>query len=149
MSGASQARGADVFWTIPRAIETLADLAKRKGVKLRQSYLRLAKRAASMVGAIMRISSGAPGESSNSCEPVLAASFATSAARSRAIPHSRTALAHCSMTVRYAPRDEDRWRRTSDHSGLGDTVQCAGAAGLLDGKSPGQPSKLNDVQRLS
>src|SRR5260370_32481673 len=30
---------------------------------------------------------------------------------------------------------------------LGDAVQCAGAAGLLDGKSPGQPSKLNDVQR--
>jgi len=28
-------------------------------------------------------------------------------------------------------------------------VRCVarGAAGLLDGKSPGQPSKLNDVQR--
>jgi IS5 family transposase len=33
-----------------RAIEKLVDLAKRKGVKLRQSYLRLAKRAAIMVG---------------------------------------------------------------------------------------------------
>jgi transposase, IS5 family len=35
---------------IHRAIEKLVDLAKRKGVKLRQSYLRLAKRAAIMVG---------------------------------------------------------------------------------------------------
>ena len=33
-----------------RAIEKLVDLAKREGVKLRQSYLRLAKRAAVMVG---------------------------------------------------------------------------------------------------
>jgi len=33
-----------------RAIEKLVDLAKLKGVKLRQSYLRLAKRAAIMVG---------------------------------------------------------------------------------------------------
>src|SRR6202158_2603673 len=35
---------------IHRAIEKLVDLAKRKGVELRQSYLRLAKRAAIMVG---------------------------------------------------------------------------------------------------
>jgi IS5 family transposase len=35
---------------IHRAIEKLVDLAKREGVKLRQSYLRLAKRAAIMVG---------------------------------------------------------------------------------------------------
>jgi IS5 family transposase len=35
---------------IHRAIKKLVDLAKRKGVKLRQSYLRLAKRAAIMVG---------------------------------------------------------------------------------------------------
>src|SRR5262249_20245050 len=33
-----------------RAIEKLVELAKREGVKLRQSYLRLAKRAAIMVG---------------------------------------------------------------------------------------------------
>src|SRR5262249_7270688 len=33
-----------------RAIEKLAELAKREGVELRQSYLRLAKRAAIMVG---------------------------------------------------------------------------------------------------
>jgi IS5 family transposase len=33
-----------------RAIEKLAELAKREGVKLRQSYLRVAKRAAIMVG---------------------------------------------------------------------------------------------------
>ena len=33
-----------------RAIEKLVDLAKREGVELRQSYLRLAKRAAIMVG---------------------------------------------------------------------------------------------------
>lgn len=35
---------------IHRAIEKLVDLAKREGVELRQSYLRLAKRAAIMVG---------------------------------------------------------------------------------------------------
>ena len=35
---------------VHRAIEKLVDLAKREGVKLRQSYLRLAKRAAIMVG---------------------------------------------------------------------------------------------------
>jgi IS5 family transposase len=35
---------------IHRAIEKLVDLAKREGVKLRQSYLRLAKRATIMVG---------------------------------------------------------------------------------------------------
>ena len=35
---------------IHRAIEKLVDLARREGVKLRQSYLRLAKRAAIMVG---------------------------------------------------------------------------------------------------
>jgi IS5 family transposase len=35
---------------IHRAIEKLVDLAKREGVDLRQSYLRLAKRAAIMVG---------------------------------------------------------------------------------------------------
>src|ERR1700681_4309318 len=33
-----------------RAIEKLVDLAKREGVELRQSYLRLAKRAANMIG---------------------------------------------------------------------------------------------------
>jgi len=35
---------------IHRAIEKLVDLAKREGVELRQSYLRVAKRAAIMVG---------------------------------------------------------------------------------------------------
>ena len=35
-----------------RAIEKLVDLAKREGVELRQSYLRVAKRAAIMVGAL-------------------------------------------------------------------------------------------------
>src|ERR1035437_10287999 len=38
---------------IHRAIEKLVGLAKREGVKLRQSYLRLAKRAAIMVGRYM------------------------------------------------------------------------------------------------
>ena len=33
-----------------RAIEKLVELAKREGIELRQSYLRLAKRAAIMVG---------------------------------------------------------------------------------------------------
>src|SRR5664279_4528437 len=32
------------------------------------------------------------------------------------------------------------WRDAADYPGLG-------AAGLLDGKSPGQPSRLDDVQR--
>ena len=36
-----------------RAIEKLVELAKREGVELRQSYLRLAKRAAIMVGRYM------------------------------------------------------------------------------------------------
>ncbi|MET4349382.1 hypothetical protein ABIC07_008910 [Bradyrhizobium sp. RT9a] len=58
-----------------RAIEKLVDLAKRECVELRQSYLRVAKRAASWWGATRTpISSSVPGENSNSCEPGLAAS---------------------------------------------------------------------------
>ena len=80
-----------------RAIEKLVALAKREGVELRQSYLRLAKRAAIMVGRYtMPTSSSAPGGSSNSCAPGSAASSGTFAARSRAIPRSRIALARCS-----------------------------------------------------
>src|SRR5262245_6294016 len=51
-----------------RAIEKLVELAKREDVELQQSYLRLAKRAAILVGAThMRTSSSAPGANSNSC----------------------------------------------------------------------------------
>jgi hypothetical protein len=37
-------------WLNPRAIEKLVALARREGVELHQSYLRVAKRAAIMVG---------------------------------------------------------------------------------------------------
>src|ERR1017187_5856195 len=44
-------------------------------------------------------------------------------------------------------RGGEDWRRdAADHPGLGDAVQCAGCC-RPDGKSPGQPSRLNDVQR--
>ena len=48
-----------------RAIEKLVEMAKREGVELRQSYLRVAKRAAIMVGALY------------ACPPVQARSAAT------------------------------------------------------------------------
>src|SRR5207342_2970012 len=42
---------------------------------------------------------------------------------------------------------QDRRCRTSDHPGLGVALNARGPDGLLDGKSTGQPSKLNDTQR--
>src|SRR5262245_29637152 len=42
---------------------------------------------------------------------------------------------------------QDRRCRTSDHPGLGVALQRPRSYGLLDGKSTGQPSKLNDTQR--
>jgi hypothetical protein len=65
-----------------RAIEKLVDLAKREGVKLRQRYLRLAKRAAIMVGRYTHAHQFKRGASSNSCAPGSVASSGTSAARS-------------------------------------------------------------------
>jgi hypothetical protein len=76
-----------------RAIERLVDLAKREGVELRQSYLRVAKRAAIMVGRYTHAHQfkRAPGENSNSSAPGLAASSVTSDAKSRATLRLRSA----------------------------------------------------------
>ena len=42
---------------------------------------------------------------------------------------------------------QDRRCRASDRAGLGAGVQCRGPDGLIDGKAPGHPSKLDDAQR--
>jgi hypothetical protein len=42
---------------------------------------------------------------------------------------------------------EDFRRDAADHPGLVTLFNARGACGLLDGKSPGQPTRLNDVQR--
>ena len=69
-----------------RAIEKLVELAKREGVELRQSYLRVAKRAAIMVGRYTHAHQFKRARrNSNSCARGLAASSVTFAARSRAI----------------------------------------------------------------
>ena len=66
------------------AIRGLARLARKHGVKLRQSYQRIAKRAAMMAGAmLMPSSSSAIIASCASCAHGSAASSATSAARSK------------------------------------------------------------------
>ena len=53
-----------------RALDKLVDLAKRNNVPLRQSYVRVAKRAAIMVGRYtQRTSSSGRGARSNSCAP--------------------------------------------------------------------------------
>src|SRR5262249_61539199 len=54
-----------------RAIEKLGELAKREGVELRQSYLRLAKRAAIMVGRYTHAGrcAGAPPPNPSSATP--------------------------------------------------------------------------------
>src|SRR5262245_28969678 len=45
-------------------------------------------------------------------------------------------------------RSGQNWRGwPSDHPRLGVALQARGPDGLLDGKAPGQPSKLNDAQR--
>lgn len=56
-----------------RAIEKLADLAKQEGVALRQSYLRVAKRAAAMVGYIDAHQFKRARRASSSCAPGSAA----------------------------------------------------------------------------
>ena len=69
-----------------RALQKIVNLARHHGVPLRQSYRRLAKRAAIMVGRYtMPTSSSGRGASSNSCVPDWAGYSATSAARSPAI----------------------------------------------------------------
>jgi len=56
-----------------RALDKLVDLAQRHKVPLRQSYRRVAKRAAIMVGATpTRTSSSERGANSNSCAPASA-----------------------------------------------------------------------------
>ena len=81
-----------------RAIEKLVETAKREGVGLRQSYLRVAKRAAIMVGRYTHAHQFKRARrESNSCARDLAASSATFAARSRAMPHGRIALVRCSI----------------------------------------------------
>ena len=83
---------------IHRAIEKLVDLAKREGVELRQSYRAWPNARPSWWGAIrMRTSSSAPGGNSNSCARDSAASSATFAAKSRAMPHGKIALVRCSI----------------------------------------------------
>src|SRR5262245_53748062 len=52
-----------------------------------------------------------------------------------------------SMTVRRAPRGQDRRRWASDHPGLGVALNARGPDVLVNGKPPVQPSKLNDLQR--
>ena len=53
-----------------RAIEKLVALAKRRGVPLRQSYIRVAKQASIMVGRYnLPTSSNGPGGCSSSCAP--------------------------------------------------------------------------------
>jgi hypothetical protein len=76
-----------------RAIEKLVDLAKREGVELRQSFLRLAKRAAIMIGRCTHAHQfkRARRELKFLRSPGSAASSATFAARSKLIPGSRIA----------------------------------------------------------
>src|SRR5262249_43327110 len=82
-----------------RAIEKLVELAKREGVPLRQSYLRLAKRAAIMVGRYTHAHQFKRARRERSfCARGLAASSVTFAARSRATQRSKTALARCSIS---------------------------------------------------
>ena len=109
-----------------RAITKLVGLAKRNRVPLRQSYLRLAKRAAIMSAAISTlISSSAPGASSSSCGRDLAGSSATSAARLMAMRRWKLASARCliwrsgcaaRISISAAPRSMRYMRRRSSAS---------------------------------
>jgi IS5 family transposase len=54
------------------ALEKLVDLAERNNVPLRQSYRRVAKRAAIIVGRYTPISSSGRGANSSSCAPASA-----------------------------------------------------------------------------
>src|SRR5438309_3809554 len=68
------------------AIKGLTRLARKHGVRLRQSYLRIAKRAAMMAGRYAQI---ATADSCAFCAPGSAGSFATSVVRSQATRTSR------------------------------------------------------------
>src|SRR6516165_11786705 len=81
-----------------RAIEKLVELAKREGVELRQSYLRLAKRAAIMVGRYTHAHQFKRARRELKFLRTLAASSVIFAARSRATQRSKTALACCSIS---------------------------------------------------
>jgi IS5 family transposase len=96
-----------------RGIEILARLARRQGVRLRQSYLRVAKRAKREAAKL--IYSGAPAKPSGrsgSCAPGSVASSATSAARSQAAPLRR-------------PPSPSRW--TSSRACCGNGARTAAA----------------------
>jgi transposase, IS5 family len=72
-----------------RGIEILARLARRHGIRLRQSYLRVARRARREAAKLIhRAVPGRPSVRSGSCAPGSAAWPATSAARSRTTPPS-------------------------------------------------------------
>ncbi len=80
-----------------RAITKLVELAKRNRVPLRQSYLRLAKRAAIMVGRYTHAHQFKRARPQlSSCGRGLAGSSATSAARLMAMRCWRPASARCS-----------------------------------------------------
>src|SRR5262245_28054092 len=82
-----------------RAIEKLVELAKREGVELRQSYLRLAKRAAIMVGRYTHAHQFKRARRElKFLRTRLGASSVIFAARSRATQRSKTALARCSIS---------------------------------------------------
>ena len=78
-----------------RGIEILARLARRHGVRLRQSYLRVAKRARREAAKLIhsRPPRARPSGRSGACAPGSAACSATSAARSRATPPTKAAFA--------------------------------------------------------
>src|SRR5947199_2084843 len=72
------------------AIKGLTRLARKHGVRLRQSYLRIAKRAAMMAGVMPTPNSSiATADSCAFCAPGSAGSFATSVVRSQATRTSR------------------------------------------------------------
>jgi hypothetical protein len=84
-----------------RAIEKLVELAKREGVELRQSYLRLAKRAAIMVGRYTHAHQFKRARRELKFLRTRLGRIIRDirfAARSRATQRSKTALARCSIS---------------------------------------------------
>ena len=81
-----------------RAIEKLVEMAKREGVELRQSYLRVAKRAAIMVGRYTHAHQFKRARRQlKFLRTRLGRTSAMFAARSRPMPHGRIALVRCSI----------------------------------------------------
>jgi IS5 family transposase len=108
-----------------RAITKLVGLAKRNRVPLRQSYLRLAKRAAIMVGRYTHAHQFNRARRQSSGGRGLAGSSATSLARLTAIRCWKLASAHCSIwrsgcaakiSISAAPRSMRYMRRRSSAS---------------------------------